>query len=553
MTSGTRQRLATQVTLRVGFAGLLLVLAVFAAIGAPGTLPLARTVGAAAALLVIAGLQKVTLPAVDRHAWLVDLHFALDVAFISWLLAATGGVNSVFTALYALPVVAAATVQFRRGALQVAALAGVVFAGLVLAQYVQAAEAIDARWILVDDGRPLPSARTARFTVGINVFAFFAVGLLAGQLAEGLRRADVRLVAASAKIADLEAFNRNVIDHLQTGLVTADDAGATLTYNRAASAITGRDDVEGQPAREWLQLPAAFPEGTAGGGAEPRARRTDYIYQHPDGRTIDIGVTAAPLPLPHGRAGTIFTFQDVTEIKRRGRLGERRDRLASLGEMAAGIAHEIRNPLASMSGSIQLLRQELALSQEQEELMDIVLSETARLNRTISSFLAFARPQRAEVRRLDLRRIVQDAAALLRNSPDFQPHHVLETDTPAGPVWLDADEGQLRQILWNLATNSLKAMPGGGALRLFAAQEEGAALLGAADEGIGMRREEIDAMFEPFRSTFDGGTGLGLAIVHRLVTDYHGKIDVQSEVGHGTTVTVRFPAEAGVTRPVTTG
>jgi two-component system sensor histidine kinase PilS (NtrC family) len=553
MISATRQRLATQVTLRVGLAALLLALAVFAAFGAPGALPLARTVTAVAALLVVAGLQAATLSAVDRHPWLVDLHFALDVAFISWLLAATGGVSSVFTALYALPVVAAATVQFRRGALQVAALAGVVFAGLALAQYVQAAGAIDARWILAD-GAPLPSARTAQFTVGINVFAFFAVALLAGQLAEGLRRADVRLVAASEKIADLEAFNRNVIDNLATGLATTDEAGRTLTYNRSAATITGlRDDATGRLAREWLQLPDGFVEAVSAGATEPRARRADYTYTRPDGRTIEVGVTAAPLPLPDGRAGTIFTFQDVTDIKRLERTAQVRERLAAVGEMAAGIAHEIRNPLASMSGSIQLLRQELALTEEQEALMDIVLSESDRLNGTISSFLAYARPQRAELRRVDLRRTVQDAAALLRNSPELTERHALETDTPPDPVWLDADEGQLRQIVWNLATNSLKAMPEGGTLRLSASREAGTVLLRVTDEGIGVPPEEIDAMFHPFRGAFGRGTGLGLAIVHRIVTDYNGKIDVQSRVGAGTTITVRFPAPAGVARAATTG
>ena len=146
-------------------------------------------------------------------------------------------------------------------------------------------------------------------------------------------------------------------------------------------------------------------------------------------------------------------------------------RLAAVGEMAAGIAHEIRNPLASMSGSIQVLRQELPLTEEQAQLMDIVLRESERLNDTIRSFLAYARPQRFDVDRLDVRRVVQDAAALLRNSADVREDHVVDVDVPADPVWYEADENQIRQILWNLATNGLRAMPSGGRLLLSAKTE----------------------------------------------------------------------------------
>ena len=221
-------------------------------------------------------------------------------------------------------------------------------------------------------------------------------------------------------------------------------------------------------------------------------------------------------------------------------------RLAAVGEMAAGIAHEIRNPLASISGSMQILRKDLALNGEQSQLMDIVLRESERLNQTIRSFLAYARPQRFSITRLDLRPVLQDAALLLRNSAEVGQDHVVDVDVPDVPVWCEADEGQVRQVIWNLATNGLRAMPDGGRLRLGARREPGTAagVLVVQDEGVGIPEAELDSIFQPFHGAFEKGSGLGMAIVHRIVIDYGGEIRVKSKPGAGTTVEVRLPARA---------
>ncbi|MGH9142826.1 MAG: two-component system sensor histidine kinase NtrB, partial [Vicinamibacterales bacterium] len=227
----------------------------------------------------------------------------------------------------------------------------------------------------------------------------------------------------------------------------------------------------------------------------------------------------------------------------------RAEQLAAVGRLAAGIAHEIRNPLASMSGSIQILRQELPLSLEQEQLMDIVLRESERLNTTIRSFLAYARPQRFQIQRFDLRRALNDTTLLLRNSADVQEQHQISVDVPATELWYEADEGQIKQIVWNLTTNGLRAMPHGGRLRLAGSVESASdgVVLTVSDEGIGIPPEELDALFQPFHGTFAKGSGLGLAIVHRIVSDYSGEIRVSSQPGSGTTVSVRLPAQAAVT------
>jgi two-component system sensor histidine kinase PilS (NtrC family) len=266
---------------------------------------------------------------------------------------------------------------------------------------------------------------------------------------------------------------------------------------------------------------------------------------------IDLGLTVTTIAFPDGRPGFLFVFQDVTTMKRLEREARLRQRLAAVGEMAAGIAHEIRNPLASMSGSIQLLREELPLSEEQAQLMDIVLRESERLNHTIGSFLAYARPQRTSVARLDLRTVVDEAATLLRNSTELRPTHVVKVRSWHVPVWYEADENQMRQIIWNLATNGLRAMKDGGTLVLSASEGDDDAgraeiVLAVEDEGCGIPADEIDSIFQPFHSTFERGTGLGLATVHRIVTDYNGTIEVSSSVGTGTTMRVRLPAQVAI-------
>jgi signal transduction histidine kinase len=180
--------------------------------------------------------------------------------------------------------------------------------------------------------------------------------------------------------------------------------------------------------------------------------------------------------------------------------------------------------------------------------MDIVLRESDRLNDTIRSFLAYARPQRFAVARLDIRRALSDAAALLRNSADLHDRPRVDVDVPPHELWYEAGEGQIKQIVWNLATNGIRARPDGGRLRLTAASEpvSNGVVITVQDEGIGIPPEDLDGLFQPFHGSFARGTGLGLAIVHRIVSDYHGEIQVSSQPGRGTTVSVRLPEQLPV-------
>jgi two-component system sensor histidine kinase PilS (NtrC family) len=212
--------------------------------------------------------------------------------------------------------------------------------------------------------------------------------------------------------------------------------------------------------------------------------------------------------------------------------------------MAAGLAHEIRNPLASMRGSVQVLASELSFSQDQSQLMQIVLRESDRLNRIVSDFLTYARPPKMERSVIELASLLSETIALLRNSPELRSDHMISESYPDTSVLYHGDPNQMRQIFWNLARNAIQAMPQGGELRVtLEARQLGDLIIAFSDTGQGMSREQRERLFEPFNSS-SGGTGLGMAIVYQLVRDHNGKILVESEAGQGTRIAIRLPASS---------
>jgi len=552
MITDLRRRVAWLIGIRAIISTLLLGGAIVAQVTAPGSFPVNPFFFLVALTYGLTIAYASTLKFVDRYHWLIDIQLAIDAVIVSAFIYFTGGITSYVSSLYVLPIVAASVVRFRRGGLLVATASAVLYVAIVFTQFLTAAGILIDPWLSA--GRVvLPTAGTAQYTVATNLFGFFAVALLSGSLADKVRTAGVRLEQASTELADLQALNQHVIDSLPSGLATTDRQQRILTFNRGAEVITGMTfaAVVGRQVSEVLQLPRFLADSLAVGHV-PAApgRRFEFKFRRGDDRgEIDLGLGVAHLQTPGGRAGYLITFQDVTDIKKLERDARMQQRLAAVGEMAAGIAHEIRNPLASMSGSIQILRQELPLSAEQEQLMDIVLRESERLNGSIRSFLSYARPQRFEIARFDVRRALNDAALLLRNSAEVRDDHLIELDVPQSELWFEADENQIKQIVWNLATNGLRAMPDGGRLRLAGAFEPASdsLMIVVQDGGIGIAPEELDGLFQPFHGSFAKGSGLGLAIVHRIVTDYNGEIQVSSRRGEGTAVSVRLPARAEVT------
>lgn len=544
-----RRRVLWLIALRPMLGVLILGAGLFVESTDPKRLPPEYAYHLLASLAVLTAAYMATRTAVARWPWLIDAQLVVDVCTISIVVVLTGGFHSDFVALYVLPILAGSVLRRERGGMVVAAYSAVLFGLIVASQYGLVIPQPD-HWGLTNEILVLPSPRYAFYSVGLHSLAFLAVARLTGYLAESLYRSDLSLREASTAIADLQAFNQLVIDSMTGGLAATDASGRLVMFNRAAEAITGEHAslVRGRPAAEVLALPAHVVAALAEITTVGRGRRFTYSFQRRSGDARDIGITIGPLMASDG-SGHLFMFQDVTELRRAEREKELQKRLAAIGQMAAGIAHEIRNPLASMSGSMQVLRQELQLAPDQAQLFDIVLRESERLNQTIKDFLTYARPQQGQAVAVDMAGVVRDAAQLLRNSPDCTGGHRVEV-VADGSATIVAVEAQMRQIVWNLASNGLRAMPSGGTLRLsitpMDAADGGGVLLSVGDEGVGIAPEDVDRIFQPFHGGFAKGAGLGLAIVHRIVTDQGGRIAVRSERGRGTTIDVSLPGQAQV-------
>lgn len=484
---------------------------------------------------------------------LAYIQLTLDIVTVTWLVARTGDVESPFLALYLVILFAACVLLGSRGVLLLGALCELF--------YIFISVGTMSGLIGRGPGWPgylaTPMAWT-KFLFSLNLIAIFAVAVLSSQLADRLRRneseiqtARTELASAARDLADYRLFNDRIIESIRSGLVTTDLTGHITTFNRAAEEITGHKapDVRGTHIFSIFgDIEQQIEVGLESIRARTRLPRFELGCRTADGREIHLGFSVAPLVDEGENArGYVLTFQDLTDVMELEREVRRQERLAALGKMAAGLAHEIRNPLASMRGSVQVLASELNLAADQSQLMEIVLRESDRLNRIVSDFLTYARPPKMEKTVIDLGSVLAETAALLRNSPELKADHYLVEDYPAEPLYYAGDPNQIRQICWNLARNAIQAMPMGGELKISLEAEEGGEVsITFADTGQGMSREQKERLFEPFNSS-SGGTGLGMAIVYQLVSDHNGRIQVESEAGKGTGISIKLPAQGRVT------
>jgi len=247
--------------------------------------------------------------------------------------------------------------------------------------------------------------------------------------------------------------------------------------------------------------------------------------------------------------GTLILFQDLTEVKKLERRARFSEQLAAVGELAAGIAHEIRNPLASISGSVQVLSSELAIGPAEKRLMEIIVSESQRLSRIIEEFLRFVRPQERQVAAFDVGGTIMEVMDLFRLSDEVSDAHEILVEVSPPSSMLSGDRDQIRQIIYNVAKNAVRAMSAGGRLTVAGREEEAWYSIRFIDTGHGMNPDQLTRLFTPFSTAFDGGTGLGMAIVRRIVQDHGGAIDEASRPGEGTTVTVLLPRTEPASQP----
>jgi two-component system sensor histidine kinase PilS (NtrC family) len=271
--------------------------------------------------------------------------------------------------------------------------------------------------------------------------------------------------------------------------------------------------------------------------------RAEVEIQRGDARRV-LGYSVRTLKDGSGEDGALIVFQDLTEVKKLERQARFNEQLAAVGELAAGIAHEIRNPLASISGSVQVLSHELSVGSAERRLMEIIVSESKRLSKILEEFLRFVRPQERRVAVFDVATNVQEVLDLFRLSDEVSDAHHIAHDVVPSVSLLAGDRDQIRQIVYNVAKNAVRAMPDGGALTVEGRENGAWYSIKFRDTGRGMNEEEIARVFTPFSTAFDGGTGLGMAIVRRIVEDHGGAIDVESAPGEGTTVTILLPRSA---------
>ena len=547
---------------RVGLATLLLGLMVLTELSSSGggrggdglTSPFARFVFGLIAATYTASLTYALLYTrvrdPERFAY---WQIAVDLLLTTALVHATGGAQSGFCFLYLVDVVAVTLLARRRGAWMVAMAGMALMWGVALLGYARVLPLVPGQLLAPWD---LPRA-TLLTKLGLHSAALIAVGVLSSRLAALGRHADEQVSRHEALADDLARLHENTIRSLTSGLITLDPAGAVTSANEFGCEILGRES------RMLLGLPLAavlpdLPRVLAEAGPGGTVRRSEVVVHRPDGSARHLGISAVPLSDRAGKhIGRVIHFQDLTELKRMELAVARAERLATIGRLSAAIAHEIRNPLASISGSIEILRGGLKDSEpESRQLMDIAIREVERLNGLVTSLLDYARPSSEERRPLDLAEEVGEivqAFELEKRGAD-QPIAV-ETSFEAG-VRVQAAPGQVRQIVWNLLRNAAEAMPAGGRIALRVGRSAVAPRSGAApggvdgarsavvvvtDTGEGIPRADLDHIFEPFFSTKRTGTGLGLATVARIVDDHQGGIEIASEIGKGTSVTLRLP------------
>ncbi len=332
---------------------------------------------------------------------------------------------------------------------------------------------------------------------------------------------------------------------MSSGVLTTDPGGMITFANRAACDLLGLApvDIVGQPV-----LSLGFVD--VGAWEKLRASESEILrfegVRKVEGERAYFGISGSALRDGAGVVtGRILIFQNVTRMKKLEGEVRLKEKLAAVGELAAGIAHEIRNPLASISGSVQVLKGTVPPDSEEQRLMGIVVSESQRLASILEDFLRYVRPRERAVEPVDAPSALRDVMTLLSHSDEVSPQHEVLVDLSPDSVVLPADPGQLRQIFWNVARNAFAAMPAGGRLTVTSTWSDGAWTVAFADEGRGMTREERDRLFTPFAHSFPGGTGLGLAIVYRIVEEHGGRIQVDTELNRGTTVTISLPAPAG--------
>lgn len=474
----------------------------------------------------------------------IQLNLVVDVVVATVLVFVTGSVESPFTFFYAMPIITTAAFYSHRGTLMTATLCCVCLAALlVLERYGYLPRELDE--VL----KEMPEPRRVVYLLVQNFTVFFVIAWLAGYLGDQLRLAGNQLRRTEGDLERLASLNRDIVYSLRSGLLVVNDQGQVTLVNPVAEELIGKPSAQWVGARAGELFPPLLPLLPAlTQNGDSLHTRAEVSYLRPsDGRSIPIGLTLSSLRGVEGEAGGILVhLLDLTERKALQASMQRSEKMAALGAMAAGMAHEIRNPLAAISGSVQMLRSLPALTEQPRRLMEIILRETQRLDTLLADFLAFARPKEPCPRKCSLAEIVEETVAVFQHREErLKPELRCSLADVTGQV----DPDQMRQVLWNLLSNAVQATDEHGHVWVTLSEdrdEAGApwALLEVVDDGPGIPPELRERVFEPFFTTRERGSGLGLAMVSRIVESHGGSIGIRTPSEGGNAFVIRLPGVA---------
>jgi two-component system sensor histidine kinase PilS (NtrC family) len=464
------------------------------------------------------------------------VQIGLDTLFVSFLIYVTGSIDSVFPFLYLVVIVYASIFLYKRGSLIMAALCSVQYGVMIDLEYYGILKPFHDTASLSMHGY---EESYVLYKILVTVVACFLVAFLSSSLAQQTLRTERELKAKQKDLEQLEAVSASIIHSIDSGLLTLNSEGVITTFNRAAELISGfnREEVLGRP------LSMIFPDvvehvTSSDASLKKGPYRYEMEFKKKDGSVGYLGFSMSLLKEPYGKSiGNLLIFQDLTAFKNMEDHVKRVEKLAAVGEMAAGIAHEMKNPLASMSGSIQLLKKGVDITPVANKLMDIVLRETDRLNALANDFLLFARPTSENIEPVELSSAVGDTLELFRKNGIWQ-NRITVTQDLAPQIWTEMDSKHAHQIMWNLLLNAAEAIDGTGTVQVSSKATEDMVQVTVKDDGCGMSNETISRIFDPFFTTKTHGTGLGLSVVYRLLESYNGRMDVESRQGQGSTFTI---------------
>ena len=477
----------------------------------------------------------------QEHRLQATLQVLTDVAMVTLVVLETGGWDSSLNFLYPLVIIVASVLLPRVWAGLVAALAFILYGTVLELNYYEVIPSYSATH---------PGLKTLQAIIFVNLFAFLAVAYLAGLLTHKLRQVGVQLKDASGALESLQALHENIIHSISSGLITTGLDGRITLVNTAASRLLERTSPEllGTPVNQLFldQLPSV----------ESQQLHGEVRFDPPTKfrKTLRVRVSALFVP-EKGDLGYVYTFDDLTEVRRLEREVRMQDRLAAVGRLAAAIAHEIRNPLTSIAGSVSMLSGVPEMNEDHRRLLDIVTRESQRLNAIITDFLAYSRTKKYQFDRVDIIRLVEETLTLMDHRMTAEKTGIdLKRRFAVPEAWVLADGDKLKQVFWNLCENAVRAMKCGGTLTAAIESLADDWQVSFIDTGMGMTPQQIEKIFEPFQSNFEGGTGLGLAIVYQIVQAHEGKVWARSKPGQGTTFVLRLRRlDASVPASTTSG